>query len=103
MDALDEAAKDVADEKGLHRFRRGMQPDFARSLWATSCGYGAWKGLSLSEFFRNAFAAGATVRLSVLCSLKTETDEHGNYTFAAVASGTYRIEAFFRVSMPHRR
>ncbi len=26
--------------------------------------------------------------------LETETDENGNYTFAAVASGTYRIEAF---------
>ena len=40
-----------------------------------------------------AFAAGATVRLSGLVVLKTETDEHGNYAFAAVASGTYRIEA----------
>jgi outer membrane receptor for ferrienterochelin and colicin len=41
-----------------------------------------------------AFAAGATVRLSGPVVLETETDEHGNYTFAAVASGTYRIEAF---------
>jgi hypothetical protein len=40
MDALDEVEKDVADEKGLHRFRRGMEPDFARSFWADSCGYG---------------------------------------------------------------
>ena len=37
---MDEAVKDVADEKGLHRFRRGMQPDFARCLWADSRGYG---------------------------------------------------------------
>jgi outer membrane receptor for ferrienterochelin and colicin len=42
----------------------------------------------------HAFAAGATVRLSGPVVLETETDEHGNYTFAAVASGTYRIEAF---------
>jgi outer membrane receptor for ferrienterochelin and colicin len=41
-----------------------------------------------------AFAAGATVRLSGPVVLETETDENGNYTFAAVASGTYRIEAF---------
>ena len=40
------------------------------------------------------FAAGATVRLSGPVVLETETDENGNYTFAAVASGTYRIEAF---------
>src|ERR1700686_2024724 len=40
-----------------------------------------------------AFAAGATVRLSGPVVLETETDEHGNYTFATVASGTYRIEA----------
>jgi outer membrane receptor for ferrienterochelin and colicin len=43
---------------------------------------------------RDAFAAGATVRLSGPVVLETETDENGNYTFAAVASGTYRIEAF---------
>lgn len=42
----------------------------------------------------NAFAAGATVRLSGPVVLETETDENGNYTFAAVASGSYRIEAF---------
>ncbi len=42
----------------------------------------------------HAFAAGATIRLSGPVVLETETDEHGNYTFAAVASGTYRIEAF---------
>jgi hypothetical protein len=42
----------------------------------------------------HAFAAGATVRLSGPVLLETETDENGNYTFAAVASGTYRIEAF---------
>jgi outer membrane receptor for ferrienterochelin and colicin len=42
----------------------------------------------------HAFAAGATVRLSGPVVLEAETDEHGNYTFAAVASGTYRIEAF---------
>jgi len=42
----------------------------------------------------HAFAAGATVRLSGPVVLETETDEDGNYTFAAVASGTYRIEAF---------
>ena len=42
----------------------------------------------------HAFAAGATVRLSGPVVLETETDENGNYTFAAVASGTYRIEAF---------
>src|SRR5438309_321911 len=42
----------------------------------------------------HAFAAGATVRLSGPVILETETDENGNYTFAAVASGTYRIEAF---------
>src|SRR6266436_2389288 len=42
----------------------------------------------------HAFAAGATVMLSGPVVLETETDEHGNYTFAAVASGTYRIEAF---------
>src|SRR6266404_5943108 len=41
----------------------------------------------------HAFAAGATVRLSGPVVLEMETDEHGNYTFAAVASGTYRIEA----------
>jgi hypothetical protein len=41
-----------------------------------------------------AFAAGATVRLSGPVVLETETDENGNYTFAAVASGSYRIEAF---------
>src|SRR5439155_12655637 len=42
----------------------------------------------------HAFAAGATVRLSGPVVLETETDENGNYTFAAVAFGTYRIEAF---------
>jgi outer membrane receptor protein involved in Fe transport len=42
----------------------------------------------------HAFAAGATVRLSGPVVLETETDENGNFTFAAVASGTYRIEAF---------
>ena len=42
----------------------------------------------------HAFAAGATVRLSGPVVLETETDENGNYTFAAVASGSYRIEAF---------
>jgi hypothetical protein len=42
----------------------------------------------------HAFAASATVRLSGPVVLETETDEHGNYTFATVASGTYRIEAF---------
>ena len=42
----------------------------------------------------HAFAAGATVRLSGPVVLETETDENGNYTFAAVASGTYRIETF---------
>ncbi|HMI51534.1 MAG TPA: TonB-dependent receptor [Candidatus Saccharimonadales bacterium] len=42
----------------------------------------------------HAFAAGATVRLAGPVVLETETDENGNYTFAAVASGTYRIEAF---------
>jgi hypothetical protein len=41
-----------------------------------------------------AFAAGATVRLSGPAALETETDEHGNYTFAAVASGTYQLEGF---------
>jgi outer membrane receptor for ferrienterochelin and colicin len=41
-----------------------------------------------------AFAAGATVRLSGPVVLETETDENGNYTFVAVASGTYRIEVF---------
>src|ERR1700731_1301714 len=39
-------------------------------------------------------AAGATVRLSGPVVLETETDENGNYTFAEVASGTYRIEVF---------
>jgi len=43
---------------------------------------------------RHSFAAGATVRLSGPVVLETETDENGNYTFAAVASGIYRIEAF---------
>src|ERR1700720_3028804 len=43
----------------------------------------------------HAFAAGATVRLSGAVVLKTETDENGKYTFAAVEPGTYRIEAFF--------
>src|SRR6202795_4045290 len=42
----------------------------------------------------HAFAAGATVRLSGPVVLETETDENGNYTFAEVASGTYRIEVF---------
>jgi outer membrane receptor for ferrienterochelin and colicin len=42
----------------------------------------------------HAIAAAATVRLSGPVVLETETDENGNYTFAAVASGTYRIEAF---------
>src|SRR6202166_5158927 len=42
----------------------------------------------------HAFAAGATVRLSGPMVLETQTDENGNYTFAAVASGTYRIQAF---------
>src|SRR5258705_14013680 len=42
----------------------------------------------------HAFAASATVTLSGPLVLETETDENGNYTFAAVASGTYRIEAF---------
>lgn len=42
----------------------------------------------------HAFAAGATVRLSGPVVLETETDEYGNYTFAAVDSGTYRMEAF---------
>jgi TonB dependent receptor-like, beta-barrel/Carboxypeptidase regulatory-like domain len=42
----------------------------------------------------HASAAGATVRLSGPVVLETETDENGNYAFAAVASGTYRIEAF---------
>jgi outer membrane receptor for ferrienterochelin and colicin len=40
----------------------------------------------------HTFAAGATVRLSGPVVLETETDENGNYTFAEVASGTYRIE-----------
>src|ERR1700730_15166394 len=40
MFALDEVVNDVADEKGLHRFSSGMQPDFAWSLWADACGYG---------------------------------------------------------------
>jgi outer membrane receptor for ferrienterochelin and colicin len=42
----------------------------------------------------HAFTAGATVRISGPVVLETETDENGNYTFAAVATGTYRIEAF---------
>jgi outer membrane receptor for ferrienterochelin and colicin len=42
----------------------------------------------------HAFAAGATVRLSGPVVLETETDEIGNYTFAEVASGAYRIEVF---------
>jgi outer membrane receptor for ferrienterochelin and colicin len=42
----------------------------------------------------HAFAAGATVRLSGPVVLETETDEDGNYRFAEVASGTYRIEVF---------
>ncbi len=42
----------------------------------------------------HAVAAGVTVRLSGPVVLETETDENGNYTFAAVAFGTYRIEAF---------
>ena len=42
--------------------------------------------------FGHTFAAGATVRLSGPVVLETETDENGNYTFAEVASGTYRIE-----------
>ena len=42
----------------------------------------------------HTFAAGATVRISGPVVLETETDENGNYTFAAVATGTYRIEAF---------
>src|SRR6266403_4381173 len=59
MDALDEAAKDVADEKGLHRFRRGMQPDFARSLWADSCGYGPrGRGCLCRSFFRARLRSG---------------------------------------------
>ena len=45
-------------------------------------------------FSGRTLAAGATVRLSGPVVLETETDENGNYTFAAVASGTYRIEAF---------
>ena len=95
MDALDEAVKDVADEKGLHRFRRGMQPDFARSLGQTPAAMGRVEGaVSVGVSSRHAFAAGATVRLSGPVVLETETDENGNYTFAAVASGTYRIEAF---------
>jgi outer membrane receptor for ferrienterochelin and colicin len=40
----------------------------------------------------HTFAAGAIVRLSGPVVLETETDENGNYTFAEVASGTYRIE-----------
>jgi outer membrane receptor for ferrienterochelin and colicin len=44
--------------------------------------------------YRHAFVAGATVRLSGPVVLETETDENGNYTFAEVASGTYRIEVF---------
>jgi outer membrane receptor for ferrienterochelin and colicin len=43
----------------------------------------------------HAVAAGGAVRLSGPVVLETETDENGNYTFAAVVSGTYRIEAFF--------
>jgi outer membrane receptor for ferrienterochelin and colicin len=50
--------------------------------------------VSVGVSFGHAFAAGATVRLSGPGVLETETDENGNYTFAAVASGTYRIEAF---------
>jgi len=42
----------------------------------------------------HAFAAGATVRLSGPVVFETETDENGNYTFAEVASGSYRIEVF---------
>src|ERR1700681_1216930 len=42
--------------------------------------------------FGHTFAAGATVRLSGPVVLETETDENGNYTFAEVASGTYRLE-----------
>src|ERR1700731_1333229 len=40
MFVLDEVVIDVADEKGLHRFSSGMQPDFAWSLGADYCGYG---------------------------------------------------------------
>src|ERR1700689_3854188 len=47
-------------------------------------------GVSSGHFF----LPGATVRLSGPVVLETETDENGNYTFAAVASGTYQIEAF---------
>jgi len=95
MHALDEAVKDLADEKGFHRFRRGMQPGFARSLGQTPAATAAWKGLYLSEFLPSAPSQrGATVRLSGPVVLETETDENGNYTFAAVASGSYRIEAF---------
>src|SRR5215470_945724 len=40
-------------------------------------------------------AAGATIKLSGLVELETETDEKGNYTFAAVPVGIYRVEASF--------
>src|SRR3984893_6303828 len=43
----------------------------------------------------HTFAAGATVRLSGPVVLETETDENGNYTFAEVAFGAYRIVVFF--------
>jgi outer membrane receptor for ferrienterochelin and colicin len=40
-------------------------------------------------------AAGATVKLCGLVMLETEIDEKGNYTFPAVAPGTYRLEVSF--------
>jgi len=95
MDALDEAAKDVADEKGLHRFRRGMQLTSPGVFGQTPAATGRVEGaVFVGVSSGHAFAAGATIRLSGPVVLETETDEHGNYTFAAVASGTYRIEAF---------
>ena len=64
---------------------------FAQTPAATGRAEGAvFVGVSSGQ----VFAAGATVRLSGPVVLETETDQNGNYTFAAVASGTYRIEAF---------
>jgi hypothetical protein len=43
----------------------------------------------------SSMAAGATVKLWGPAVLETETDERGNYAFAAIPYGTYRIEVSF--------
>ena len=88
----------VADEEDLHRFRRGMQPELAQGVTLGQTPTAATGRVEGTVFVGvssgQAFAAGATVRLSGPAALETETDEHGNYTFAAVFRDLSTSEGF---------